>query len=222
MHNQISYLVTKLKFCLNFLVSTQNFVFELRILLETSYLNINCVFGIKISSSNSKFLIWTWNFVFSHGISNLVVLRMDTNNWNVAFFPSQVLQWTTTSSCPPWTTCTQNRCRCQQGKCTPLTSPWCSTPRTPTRPPFTLVACATRKYMTTTRPSCARAAATFGFTGKCATAACPRPNWNFCVFRGCTGLTEAAFQLLTAEVYAEWVCDKCLQSKNIPLVKFKP
>lgn len=41
-------------------------------------------------------------------------------------------------------------------------------------------------------------------------------------FRGCTGLTEAAFQLLTAEVYAEWVCDKCLSSKNIPLVKFKP
>lgn len=45
---------------------------------------------------------------------------------------------------------------------------------------------------------------------------------NFWFHRGCTGLTEAAFQLLTAEVYAEWVCDKCLQSKNIPLVKFKP
>jgi len=41
-------------------------------------------------------------------------------------------------------------------------------------------------------------------------------------FRGCTGLSEHAFQLLTAEVYAEWVCDKCLNSKNIPLVKFKP
>ncbi|KAJ8909650.1 hypothetical protein NQ315_002915 [Exocentrus adspersus] len=38
----------------------------------------------------------------------------------------------------------------------------------------------------------------------------------------CTGLTEAAFQLLTAEVYAEWVCDKCVQSKSIPLVKCKP
>lgn len=36
------------------------------------------------------------------------------------------------------------------------------------------------------------------------------------------GLTEAAYQFLTAEVYAEWVCDKCLASKNIPLVKFKP
>ncbi|XP_008198545.1 protein pygopus isoform X2 [Tribolium castaneum] len=45
---------------------------------------------------------------------------------------------------------------------------------------------------------------------------------NFWFHRGCTGLTEAAFQLLTAEVYAEWVCDKCLSSKNIPLVKFKP
>nr|CAD7416833.1 unnamed protein product [Timema poppensis] len=45
---------------------------------------------------------------------------------------------------------------------------------------------------------------------------------NFWFHRVCTGLTEAAYQLLTAEVYAEWVCDKCLSSKNIPLVKFKP
>ncbi|XP_008553271.1 protein pygopus [Microplitis demolitor] len=45
---------------------------------------------------------------------------------------------------------------------------------------------------------------------------------NFWFHRGCSGLSEAAFQLLTQEVYAEWVCDKCLQSKNIPLVKFKP
>ncbi|KAH1011689.1 hypothetical protein HUJ04_001007 [Dendroctonus ponderosae] len=45
---------------------------------------------------------------------------------------------------------------------------------------------------------------------------------NFWFHRGCTGLTEHAFQLLTAEVYAEWVCDKCLATKNIPLVKFKP
>lgn len=42
------------------------------------------------------------------------------------------------------------------------------------------------------------------------------------MFRVCTGLMEPAFQLLTAEVYAEWVCDKCLQTKNIPLVKYKP
>lgn len=45
---------------------------------------------------------------------------------------------------------------------------------------------------------------------------------NFWFHRGCTGLTEAAYQFLTAEVYAEWVCDKCLSSKSIPLVKFKP
>ncbi|XP_060534196.1 protein pygopus-like [Cylas formicarius] len=45
---------------------------------------------------------------------------------------------------------------------------------------------------------------------------------NFWFHRGCTGLTETAYQLLTAEVYAEWVCDKCLSTKNIPLVKFKP
>ncbi|KAK6631289.1 hypothetical protein RUM44_005815 [Polyplax serrata] len=45
---------------------------------------------------------------------------------------------------------------------------------------------------------------------------------NFWFHRMCTGLTEPAYQLLTAEVYAEWVCDKCLNSKNIPLVKFKP
>ncbi|KAL1471152.1 hypothetical protein MTO96_040074 [Rhipicephalus appendiculatus] len=40
--------------------------------------------------------------------------------------------------------------------------------------------------------------------------------------RICTGLTDAAFHLLTQEVYAEWVCDRCLSSKSIPLVKFKP
>ncbi|XP_054707341.1 LOW QUALITY PROTEIN: protein pygopus-like [Uloborus diversus] len=45
---------------------------------------------------------------------------------------------------------------------------------------------------------------------------------NFWFHRICTGLSDAAFHLLTAEVYAEWVCDKCLSTKNIPLVKFKP
>lgn len=45
---------------------------------------------------------------------------------------------------------------------------------------------------------------------------------NFWFHRSCTGLTEAAYQMLTQEVYAEWVCDKCLQTKNIPLVKMKP
>ena len=44
---------------------------------------------------------------------------------------------------------------------------------------------------------------------------------NFWFHRICTGLTEAAYHLLTAEVYAEWVCDKCLATKNIPLVKFR-
>ncbi|XP_064649618.1 protein pygopus-like [Lineus longissimus] len=45
---------------------------------------------------------------------------------------------------------------------------------------------------------------------------------NFWFHRNCTGLTEAAYHLLTQEVYAEWVCDKCLAVKNIPLVKMKP
>lgn len=45
---------------------------------------------------------------------------------------------------------------------------------------------------------------------------------NFWFHRPCTGLTEPAYLMLTKEVYAEWACDKCLQSKNIPLVKLKP
>ncbi|CAO1395227.1 unnamed protein product [Diamesa hyperborea] len=45
---------------------------------------------------------------------------------------------------------------------------------------------------------------------------------NFWFHRACSGLTEAAYQLIHNEVYAEWCCDKCLSSKNIPLVKFKP
>lgn len=45
---------------------------------------------------------------------------------------------------------------------------------------------------------------------------------NFWFHRQCTGLTEQAFQLLTKEVYAEWVCDTCLHKKNIPLIKLKP
>ncbi|XP_022256867.1 pygopus homolog 1-like isoform X1 [Limulus polyphemus] len=45
---------------------------------------------------------------------------------------------------------------------------------------------------------------------------------NFWFHRVCTGLTDIAFHLLTAEVYAEWVCDKCLSTKDIPMVKFKP
>jgi len=45
---------------------------------------------------------------------------------------------------------------------------------------------------------------------------------NFWFHRQCTGLTEAAHQLLTKEIYAEWVCDSCLHKKNIPLIKVKP
>ncbi len=45
---------------------------------------------------------------------------------------------------------------------------------------------------------------------------------NFWFHRICTGLTDPAYQMLTQEVYAEWVCDKCLTHKNIPLVKMKP
>jgi len=45
---------------------------------------------------------------------------------------------------------------------------------------------------------------------------------NFWFHRMCTGLMEQAYHLLIAEVYAEWVCDRCLSSKSIPLIKFKP
>lgn len=39
--------------------------------------------------------------------------------------------------------------------------------------------------------------------------------------RVCTGLTELAYDLLTAEENAEWVCDNCIATKTIPLVKLK-
>jgi len=45
---------------------------------------------------------------------------------------------------------------------------------------------------------------------------------NFWFHRICTGISERAYFLLTQEVYAEWVCDKCTNNKTIPLVKFKP
>merc|ERR1719342_268842 len=44
---------------------------------------------------------------------------------------------------------------------------------------------------------------------------------NFWFHRVCTGLAEAAFHLLTQEIYAEWVCDSCFSTKDVPLVKFK-
>lgn len=45
---------------------------------------------------------------------------------------------------------------------------------------------------------------------------------NFWFHRACTGLSERAFCMITQEVYAEWVCDNCLNNKHIPLIKFKP
>ncbi|CAH1254424.1 pygopus homolog 2-like [Branchiostoma lanceolatum] len=39
--------------------------------------------------------------------------------------------------------------------------------------------------------------------------------------RVCTGLTEAAYHLLTAEQAAEWACDNCLRTQNIPPVRLK-
>ena len=45
---------------------------------------------------------------------------------------------------------------------------------------------------------------------------------NFWFHRICTGLAEAAFHFLTQEVYAEWVCDNCFRSKDVPVVKLKP
>ena len=45
---------------------------------------------------------------------------------------------------------------------------------------------------------------------------------NFWFHRVCTGLQEFAFHQLTQEVYAEWVCDTCFKTKDVPLVKFKP
>ena len=39
--------------------------------------------------------------------------------------------------------------------------------------------------------------------------------------RICAGLTENAYNLLTNEENADWVCDQCISKKNIPLVKLK-
>lgn len=39
--------------------------------------------------------------------------------------------------------------------------------------------------------------------------------------RVCTGLTGLAYNLLTSEDNAEWVCNACIASKTIPLVKLK-
>lgn len=39
--------------------------------------------------------------------------------------------------------------------------------------------------------------------------------------RTCTNLTDAAFEFLKKEVYAEWCCEACEQTKLIQPVKFK-
>ena len=44
---------------------------------------------------------------------------------------------------------------------------------------------------------------------------------NFWFHRACTGLTEPAYTMLTQEVFAEWVCDRCFGSKNMAMVKLK-
>lgn len=40
--------------------------------------------------------------------------------------------------------------------------------------------------------------------------------------RECTGMSKVAYRLLTAEDSAEWVCDKCIANKTIPIIKMVP
>lgn len=40
--------------------------------------------------------------------------------------------------------------------------------------------------------------------------------------RECTGMSELAYNLLTTEDSAEWVCDKCIANKYIPTVRMVP
>ncbi|XP_006811667.1 uncharacterized protein LOC102806144 [Saccoglossus kowalevskii] len=45
---------------------------------------------------------------------------------------------------------------------------------------------------------------------------------NFWFHRICTGMTEAAYTLLTAEQSAEWVCDMCIgKKKKVPMTRMK-
>lgn len=110
-------------------------------------------------------------------------------------------------------------------------SPWFSILRTRTLPQSIHVEYVTRKYMTMIKQYHVSRDVIFGFTGIIRTHHARNFNhfWSFvtnqvflCFYRICTGLTEPAYHFLTQEVYAEWVCDKCLSTKNIPLVKFKP
>ena len=102
---------------------------------------------------------------------------------------------------------------------------WYSILKILTHPPSILAEFVIKKFTIMTKQYCANLDATSGFTGSKFISTKLFAQLNDCLnsfHRICTGLTEAAYHLLTAEVYAEWVCDKCLQSKNIPLVKFKP
>lgn len=44
---------------------------------------------------------------------------------------------------------------------------------------------------------------------------------EFWYHRKCAGMTDIAYHLLTKEDHAEWVCDKCIATKSVPLVKMK-
>lgn len=48
-----------------------------------------------------------------------------------------------------------------------------------------------------------------------------RSYCNFWFHRTCVGLVESAYRLLTTEPLAEWVCDKCVREKKIPLVRVR-
>lgn len=48
-----------------------------------------------------------------------------------------------------------------------------------------------------------------------------RSSCNYWFHRTCVGLVETAYQLLTSEPLAEWVCDKCIREKKIPLVRMR-
>lgn len=119
-----------------------------------------------------------------------------------------------------------NLCRFRPERSTHLTNLWFLTPKTPTLLPSTRVVFVTRRSTTTTKRYYANRDAIFGFTGNLVQFLILnfqlKSFWFISSCRICTGLTEAAYHLLTAEVYAEWVCDKCYQSKSIPMVKFKP
>ena len=51
---------------------------------------------------------------------------------------------------------------------------------------------------------------------------CIENNCGLWYHRMCAGLTEAAYTLLTTEHCAEWVCDKCIRAKQVPLMRLKP